>query len=44
VRTGDVLLCYGNLHELRSMMPDKREKATTKGKKRLKKAAHGSFD
>lgn len=38
IRTGDVLLCYGNLHEMRSMMPDAPQPASRKpGAKRVTK-------
>jgi ribosomal protein S6--L-glutamate ligase len=44
IRTGDVLLCYGNLHELRAMMPQQDGKSSTRARRRLKKAAHGTID
>jgi ribosomal protein S6--L-glutamate ligase len=39
IRTGDILLCYGNLHELRALMPERRRKA--KNKRGTKKVGTG---
>lgn len=34
IRTGDLLLCYGDLHELRALMPEKKPRKKLRRKKR----------